>query len=133
MPPKIKQKFDAYPQAAKDMLMEIRQLILAVAAEQGMAVEETLKWGQPSYLVKGGSTIRYDWSAKSPTHVKLFFNCKTQLVETFREIYAEVFEFEGNRVILFKLSDTLPKTQLRHCILMAFTYHKIKHLPLMGA
>ena len=96
MKPEIKAKFATYPAEAKRQLDAIRRLILAVAEENDLgAVEETLKWGEASYLVKGGTTIRMDWKPKDPDAIKVYFHCQTRLIETFREIYPDEFEYEG--------------------------------------
>ena len=58
------------------------------------------EWGEPSYLVKGGSTIRMDWKKANPEQYAMYFHCKTKLVDTFKELYQDVFKFEGNRAII---------------------------------
>jgi hypothetical protein len=57
--PKVAPKFDQYPEAIKPKLLRLRELILSTAEETDSIsqLEETLKWGEPSYLVKKGSTI----------------------------------------------------------------------------
>lgn len=112
---------------------QVRDLIYQVALENSLGdVEETLKWGEPAYLVKGGSTLRVDWKAKSPDSLYLFFNCNTILVETFREVFFDVFEFEGKRAIKLDLNKALPDEELLECIVATLRYHKLKHLPLLG-
>lgn len=134
MNPEIKAKFDHYPQQARRQLENIRELILSSATENNAGeVEETLKWGEASYLVKGGSTIRIDWKSKDPGVIKVFFHCQTRLVETFKEIYPNEFEYEGNRAVVIALSTNIHHVPLRHCIGLALKYHSIKHLPLLGA
>lgn len=96
-------------------------------------VEETLKWGEASYLVKGGSAIRIDWKPKVPDVIKVFFHCQTRLVETFKEIYRTEFVYEGKRAILIPLNTNINQLPLKHCIELALKYHQIKHLPLLGA
>jgi len=115
--------------------MYLRQLVFDAASEtDGVGeVEETLKWGEPSYLVKGGSTIRMDWKNKNPDQYAVYFNCKTSLIETFRELYGDKFNFEGNRAIIFSDHDPIPDEVLKHCFSLSLTYHKIKNLPLLGA
>jgi hypothetical protein len=59
--PAVDGVFDAYPKPVKAKLLALRRLILDTAkATQGVGeLEETLKWGQPSYLTtesKSGST-----------------------------------------------------------------------------
>ena len=64
-------------------------------------LEETLKWGEPSYLVKKGSTIRMDWKVKTPDQYAMYFKCTSKLVPTFRELFGDLFKYEKNRAILF--------------------------------
>ncbi|WP_430968287.1 DUF1801 domain-containing protein [Spongiimicrobium sp. 2-473A-2-J] len=131
---KIEEKLDAYPKHVRQKLMRLRQLILETAAEtEGVnTLEETLKWGEPSYLTKNGSTIRIDWKEKKPDQYAMYFKCTSKLVPSFRTIYKEVFTFEGDRALVFKMDDTLPETELKKCIAAGLTYHKVKHLPLLG-
>lgn len=132
--PQIAKKFASYPEHIQPKLHNLRQLILEVAEEDEDIdeIEETLKWNEPSYLAKGGSTVRFDWKPKTPDQYAIYFNCKTTLIETFKEIYPDVFVYEGNRAIVFQLNDEIPATELKHCIILAFKYHHIKHLPLLG-
>ena len=61
------------------------------------------------------------------------FNCNTSLVNTFKAVYGDVFTFEGNRAIVFGEIDELRVNALKHCISLALTYHRVKHLPSLGA
>jgi Domain of unknown function (DU1801) len=129
----VAKKYESYPDNAKIFFMKIRAVIFEVAENEGLGdVEETLKWGEPSYLVKGGSTIRVDWKPKFPNQLSVYFNCKTSLVETFREIFGDTFQYEGNREIVFLMFKKLPLTEFKTCISLSFRYHKIKNLPLLG-
>ncbi len=49
-------------------MIHLRELVYQVVAEleSPIQLEETLKWGEPSYLTKYGSTVRMDWKAKTP-------------------------------------------------------------------
>ncbi len=133
--PKVKEVFNKYPKSVQQQLLYLRELVLSVASEiDGLdKLEETLKWGEPSYLTKYGSTVRMDWKEKNPEQFAIYFKCTSSLVPTFKTIYKDKFEYEGNRAIIFKLNDKMPEVELKHCISMALTYHKIKHLPLLGA
>lgn len=133
--PKVQEVFNAYPTEVKPQLLYLRELVLEVAKEVNdlEKLEETLKWGEPSYLTKLGSTLRMDWKPKNPNQYAMYFKCTSKLVSTFKIIYKDKFNFEGNRAIVFKLNDKVAETELKHCILLALTYHKIKHLPLLGA
>jgi hypothetical protein len=126
--------FNNYPDFIKPKMQYLRSLILDVAknTEEIYGIEETLKWGEPSYLVKKGSTIRIDWKPKKPDQYAMYFKCTSKLVETFKTIFEDVFEYEGHRAIVFKIDDNIPETELKQCIETALTYHKIKHLPFLG-
>lgn len=126
--PDVAAVFDSYPKDVRKPLLRLRQLILETAAStDGVgALEETLKWGQPSYLTvkpKTGSTIRIDRVKGCEGKYALYVHCQTNLVSTFREIYPDSFSYEGNRSIVFDAGDSLPEEELRHCISLALTYH----------
>jgi len=130
----VKIKFDSYPQNIKILLNRMRKLIFDVAKQDGISdLTETLKWGEPSYVSKNGSTIRFDWKAKHPQHYFIYFNCKTSLIETFKEVYGDTFAYEGNRAIILSVEQEVPLRELAHCISMSLRYKKIKHLDLLGA
>lgn len=130
----IKATFDSYPRKARQKLTALRKLILDTAKKEGIEeVDETLKWGEPSYLVKGGSTVRISWKAVKPDCYGIFFNCNTRLLETFREIYPDEFDYDGKRAIWFHVDESPNRKALAHCIALSLTYHKVKHLELLGA
>ena len=132
--PDVAEVFNNYPEPMCQKMMFLRQLVLDTASEtKGVGtVEETLKWGEPSYLSKSGSTVRMDWKRSKPDQYALYFHCKTRLVETFREIYRDKFRFESNRAIVFNINDEIPVNELKHCISLSLRYHRIKHLPMLG-
>jgi hypothetical protein len=125
--PAVEAVFGAYPKPVKAKLLALRRLIFDTAkVTKGVGtLQETLKWGQPSYLTpetKSGSTIRIDQVKPEAGQVAVYFHCQTNLVETFRELYPEL-SFGGNRSILLDAADKLPETALRHCVALALTYH----------
>lgn len=132
--PKTSEVFEKYPDSVQAQMHRLRELGLSAASEiKGLEeLEETLKWGEPSYLSKHGSTVRMDWKQKTPDQFAVYFKCTSKLVPTFKELYKDTFTFEGDRAIVFKLDDKIPETELKHCISLALTYHKVKHLPLLG-
>ena len=133
--PKVVAVFENYPKNVKAQMLQLRELVLKTASEiDGLIkLEETLKWGEPSYLTKNGSTVRIDWKEKNPDQFAIYFKCTSKLVPTFKSLYKDKFNFETNRAIVFKLKDKIPVKELKHCITLAFTYHKVKHFPLLGA
>jgi hypothetical protein len=130
----VKRKFETYPENISILLYQIRELIFGVAKQDGISdILETLKWGEPSYISNIGSTVRFDWKVKSPDQYCIYFNCKTSLIETFKEVYGDTFTYEGNRAIVLKIDQDVPLTELAHCISMSLRYKEIKHLNLLGA
>ncbi|MBF4318319.1 DUF1801 domain-containing protein, partial [Vibrio anguillarum] len=112
-----------YPENVRIRLEELRNLVFQIVSELDLGdVDESLKWGEPSYSVKTGSPLRMDWKLKSPNNYYLFFNCQTKLVDTFRELYCEELEFQGNRAIVLSLSKPLPETAIKSCLELALTY-----------
>jgi hypothetical protein len=122
--------FGAYPGQVRTKLLALRKLIFDTAkTTSGVGpLEETLKWGQPSYLTtesKSGSTIRIDQVKAEAGRYAVYFHCQTDLVETFRELYPEL-RYGGNRSILLEAGEKLPEKALRHCVALALTYHARK-------
>ena len=118
---------DGCPKPARSQLLALRKLILDTArSTKGVGrLEETLKWGQPSYLTAetgSGSTIRIDRVKSADNQVAMFFHCQTDLVATFRELYPQL-RYSGNRAILLDADQKLPVAELRHCVALALTYH----------
>jgi len=133
--PRTKEVFKNYPKSVQTQMYQLRELVLSTAREiEGLdKLEETLKWGEPSYLTKHGSTVRMDWKEKKPDQYAMYFKCTSKLVPTFKELYPDVFTFEGDRAIIFKLDERIPDNELMHCVKLALNYHKVKYLPLLGA
>ena len=132
--PQVELKFQAYPDDIKPKLLYLRRLILETATESEAIeeMEETLKWGEPSYLVKKGSTIRIDWKPKTPDQYAMYFKCTSKLVPTFKAVYGDLFKYEKNRAILFDLNDPIPEEELKECIALALKYHSLKDKPRLG-
>ena len=111
-------------------MSELRELILKIANKHDDIdfLGEDLKWGEPSFITNtSGSTFRIDWKKKNQDSISLYFNCNTKLVSTFREMFPNDFQYDGNREIRLPLSKKLPKQKLSQCIEMAFKYNLIKN------
>jgi Domain of unknown function (DU1801) len=112
-------------------MLELRELIFDTARALPAVgeLEETLKWGEPAYITsqaKSGSLVRLGWKVKDPANIRVLFHCQTNLVETFRTLFADELVFEGNRAIVLKVNEPLPKPALRLCIEAALTYRLSK-------
>ncbi|MDH7445873.1 DUF1801 domain-containing protein [Aquimarina sp. 2201CG14-23] len=132
--PKVASVYHNYSDFVREKITHLRNLIIETAEEieEITSIEETLKWGEPSFLTKKGSTIRIDWKKSKPDQYGMYFQCTSKLVTTFRVIYKDTFQFEGNRAIIFPIQEDIPKKELQNCIRAALTYHTVKHLPTLG-
>src|SRR5262249_31775757 len=129
--PAVERKFAAYPPAMRRKLLALRALIFETAsATDGVGeLDETLKWGEPAYVTAhsgSGSTIRIDWKERRPGQYAMYFNCRTDLVATFRSMFPRDFVYEGNRAIVFDAAARVPTDSVAFCIAAALTYHQQK-------
>jgi hypothetical protein len=135
--PAVDAVFSAYPGPIKTKLLALRRLIFDTArTTTGVGpLQETLKWGQPSYLTaetRSGSTIRIDQVKSAANQYAIYFHCQTDLVETFRELYPTDLSYGGNRSILLNARKAIPEAPLRHCVALALTYHLNRRKPARG-
>ena len=126
--PAVTAAFEAFPPAQRATLLALRDIVLETAASHPAIgdLEESLKWGEPAYRpirARTGTTVRLGVSPKSPGACAIFVNCKTSLLATYRDLYPEVFGFEGDRALLVLADGALPVEALSHCISLALTYH----------
>ncbi|WP_375570847.1 DUF1801 domain-containing protein [Ahrensia marina] len=127
MPADVAQAINAMPEPSRARVLQLRDLVLAEASTRGIApLEETLKWGQPSYLPgRSGTTIRL--GADDVTGgAKLFVHCQTSLVDDWRSRFGDRLAYEGNRAVLIDPEGPLPTEELSLCIGAALTYHSSK-------
>lgn len=132
--PEVDKIFESYPKEVKKQMKALRKLVHDTAQKTNhiTKVEETLKWGEPSFVTKQGSTLRMDWKAKTPDQYAMYFQCSSRLVETFKLVFGDAFTYEGKRAIVFKLDQDIPTEALAACIKATLSYHKVKHLMMLG-
>lgn len=132
--PRVTAVFENYPAHVRPKMEYLRALVVetAAATEEIAVLEETLKWGEPSFVTKIGSTLRMDWKEKTPEQYALYFQCTSRLVDTFRLVFGQKFQYEGKRAIVFQLDQPLPVPELKACIKACLTYHKVKGLMTLG-
>src|SRR5882672_5672071 len=96
--PAVDAVFNAYPRPIKARLLALRRLIFDTAkTTKGVgALQETLKWGQPSYLTaetKSGSTIRIDQVKSAANQYAVYFHCQPVLVAISRKLSPTEFSY----------------------------------------
>ncbi len=126
--PDVENVFNGYSHSIRNRLMWLRQAIFDEAAtrEDVGPLEETLKWGQPSYLtVKTGSgtTIRIDQCKLDAGHYGMFVHCQTSLIASYRDLYGDRLLYDGKRCVKFDVNADPPESMVRHCIALALIYH----------
>jgi hypothetical protein len=126
--PAIAEIMHAYPKPVQAKLLELRRLIYKIAEEtEGVGTpEETVRWGQTSYLTsasKSGSMIRMDRYRKEDSRCALYFLCQTTLVDSFKEMFGNRLAYEGNRAVILDVAGELNVRVISQCIEMALTYN----------
>ncbi|NOT75763.1 MAG: DUF1801 domain-containing protein [Cyclobacteriaceae bacterium] len=129
--PDVAAVFDACPKTIRAKLMTLRELIFETAAStDGVGkLEETLKWGSPSYLTTetgSGTTIRIDRISAQNRKFAMCVHCQTTLVGPFKKIHGDFFIYDANRGLILDDKDELPIPELRQFVTMALTYHLSK-------
>ncbi|MGI9388335.1 MAG: DUF1801 domain-containing protein [Methyloligellaceae bacterium] len=130
--------FYGHDPKVRETLRELRKVVFRAAdATPGVgALQETLKWGQISYLPRKprvGTTVRIDRPALPDARASLFFHCQTTLLETFRERYPDSFTYVDNRSVQLDADWALHEAELQHCLGLALSYHlwKVSSPPLV--
>lgn len=128
MNPDVAAVLDAYPAPLRDRLLALRALIQATAAAtDGVGpLEETLKWGEVSYLTSAsgsGTTVRIGRDKRSGRPA-IFVNCKTDLLSRYRALYPNAFTYDGERGVV--VGDAPDEAALKHVVALALTYHARK-------
>lgn len=122
MEEKIRDAFYAYDDGLRDRLLDLRELIYVIAKEtEGVGhLEETLKWGQISYLNPAGTTLRIG-TVPDTEQLAIYVHCQTSVVESLRARPGPL-QFEGNRCVKLPLDEELASPELRSCIQSILTY-----------
>ena len=69
MKPGVMQKYESYPDPVRPLLLAVRSLVIDVESADNLGeLEETLKWGEPAYLVKGARLMSAIRRAKIPVY-----------------------------------------------------------------
>lgn len=108
------------PTPARHGLDHLRARIHAVAAEQGVELTESLKWGQPSFVVDGASPLRI--GVPKSGGFAIYAHCTTTLIKDYAAIVPDA-RIEGNRAVLFQSTDEARAQPLEHLIEAALRYH----------
>ncbi len=111
----------------REGLLDLRALVYQAAAEDRWIgpLQETLKWGEPSYLTeitRSGTTLRLAVKKALPDTYGLFFNCRTRIAERITDLYPDTFTLDGKRGLLFSAGRNIPAEEVKACISLVLTY-----------
>lgn len=116
--------FDKANPAARAHMLTLRDLIFDIASELPVgAVEESLKWGQPSYATsdtKSGTPIRL--AVTKDGDVAVLTHCQTTVMSDFRALAPPDMRFDGNRALHLSPADPIPLGAIAPLIRAALTY-----------
>lgn len=121
----VKAAFGAMPQGARDGLLQLRELVFAIAdgLPEVPNVTEGLRWGQPAYLTppRIGSTIRLGLPKSGG--FAIYANCNSSIISDFAAAYPNWDVIEGNRAVIFTKAKQIDPVRHGALIKSALTYH----------
>jgi hypothetical protein len=122
--PAVAQAFDDMPDDTRAHLYALRTLIFDTAATLPVGrIEESLKWGQPSYTTpdtKAATPIRLG-IAKSGD-IAVLTHCQATVMSDFRALAPPDMRFDGNRALHLSPDAPLPLEEITPLIRAALTY-----------
>jgi len=131
-PPPLLAHVSHWSPAAQALLWRCRRLFHDVAASADTGrLDETLKWGQPSWRPvkpRTGTTLRMGWDANSPERLSFFVDCKTDLAARMRDIYPDLPLNDGQRHLGILVDAVFLQQAITHLAEMTFTYHRARRL-----
>ncbi len=103
-------------------MLALRRLVYACAANDPRIgrVEETLRWGQPAYIARKGSTLRIGATAEG---FALYAHCQTTIVSDFASAFPGLDRIEGNRAVHFEDASQIEPARHGQLIAHALGYH----------
>ncbi len=119
---KIRDVFMRVPDPARSGMLYLRDKLYEIAktipATKGL--DESLKWGQPSYVPKSGigTPLRL---GQTDEGFGLFVHCQTTVISEFASLTSNV-NIDGNRGVLFTSMDEVKGSNLEPMICHAMTY-----------
>ena len=126
LPHEISSALAGYPAPVRKRLLQLRQIIVKTSRTLDIGeVVETTKWGEPAYLPKKarvGTTLRIGTKRDDEQTYRLYVNCQTSLIETFKTLFPEL-EYEGNRGVVFPVNEAPPADVISMIVEATLTYH----------
>lgn len=122
-PPEIQAAFDKFSPDERKKLLVVRRLIFECAAAIGAnPVAESLRWGQPSYLVKNGSSLRLGIGKTG--QAAIFAHCQSSIISNFATVFGADFQLDGTRAVYLDQVEQGVLEKLRFLILHGLQYKR---------
>ena len=123
---KVAAAYAAFPQDSLAIAIALRELVLETARTMPEVgpVTESLKWGQPSYVVKKGTALRI--AVPKGGGCGLYAHCQSGVIAHYAATVAGPDKIDGTRGVIFQTVDDVVPERLRLLIRHALTYHKAK-------
>jgi len=120
--PAVAAVFKSFPDDVRGGLLQLREQIFSVAktSESIAPITEALRWGQPAYLSKTGSTLRL--GIPKTGGFAIYAHCQTTIIGDFAQMFPEGFKVEGNRAVYFDDVWEIDSDKLHFLISNALTY-----------
>ena len=122
--PAIKAAFAAFDADQRTGLLALRAHIFETAATLPIGrVEESLKWGQPSYNTpdtRAATPIRLGTTKAGD--IAIFTHCQSTVMSDFRALAPANMRFDGNRALHVSPSHPIPLDDITPLIRAALTY-----------
>jgi len=120
----VENVFDAAAKPVRDGMHRLRDLIFeeAQSIDADLTVSETLKWGQPSFTVQGGTPLRI--APRKNGGFALYAICQTSLIGDYAETFPGLDKIEGTRAVLFDKPNEIDSARIGLLIRHALTYHR---------
>lgn len=122
---KIRAAFSEFDPVIEETLLAARRLILSTAGDLDAvsSIEESLKWGQPSYasVPKTGTPIRLGVSKSGAA--TMFVHCQTTLVSDLEADNAHGLKTIDNRAVVLPSGDFADHPGVLSFVRSALTYH----------
>ncbi len=122
--PNVRDAFAAFPQPAHDTLLSLRAMIFEIGETLPIGrIEESTKWGQPSYATPEtnlATPIRLGLSKTGDPAV--FTHCQTTVMSDFRALAPANMAFDGNRAVHLSVHSPPNLNELAPLIRAALTY-----------
>lgn len=122
--PAVTAVFDNLAPPVRAHLLILRALIFDIAATLPVGrIEESLKWGQPSYTTpdtKSATPIRL--GVTKGGDVAIFTHCQSSVMSDFRALAPPDMRFDGNRALHLSPDQPVPADAVAPLIRAALTY-----------